>query len=500
MPMSLNIVRVVRDNIHGTIDLSHIEDRVIAHPYFQRLRRVKQTAFLSNVFPGATHTRFEHSLGTLHLARVAMDQIIRNQSRLFVSIDKIKGFEKKERAELDKHHGLLTPAFSAVERVLHSPYNQQVLRVAAMLHDIGHSAFSHSGEPLLPTMEKVIEANPEIPEYLKKYFQDLGANHFKNKPVRHEVYSILGAYTILTDTGVDKQIDPRDVLCVIAPEIGPSPQSPLMEFGVYHLFHEMLSGELDVDRMDYLGRDTRECGVIYGMFDLTRVLDSICAYYNPQSKSLHLGIQYSGLAAFEDYLRARQSMYLNLYFHKTSVACEAMLKTIRDKISGVHFPAKSSEYFRLDEYNIYAWFEKSIKEHCDPNEKDSCLALLERLLTTRVLWKKLYEFSDQKPGTLAHIKNVENILQQEDIQYQRVNTSNVLTRLKSRRNKMGLSQNRFHVIKKDNDQIPRVVPIETVSALVRNPEEIFISRIYVDRESMDKNSLDKIKEKVDALS
>jgi len=499
MPMSLNIVRVVRDNIHGTIDLSHIEDRVIAHPYFQRMRRVKQTAFLSYVFPGATHTRFEHSLGTLHLARIAMEQIIRNQSRLLVSIHEIKGFEKKERDQLHSHNGLLTPSFSAVEQVLNSPYNQQVLRIAAMMHDIGHSAFSHSGEPLLPSMDQVLEANPKIPDYLKEYFQKLGQTYFKNKPVRHEVYSILGAYTILTETGVDKQIDPRDVLCVIAPEIGPSPQSPLMEFGVYHLFHELLSGELDIDRMDYLMRDARECGVIYGMFDLTRVLDSICAYYNPQTKSLHLGIQYSGLAAFEDYLRARQSMYLNLYFHKTSVACEAMLKTIRENINGAHFPARSAEYFDLDEYNVHGWFAKAIEEQSTSDKKIETQALLKRLLTTRVLWKKLYEFTDQKPETIKRIANIERLLKKEGIEYQRINTSNVLTRLKSRRDNEGRSQNRFQVIKKDNDQIPRVVPIESCSGLVRNPEEIFICRLYVDLTKIDRNALDKLKEKVEQL-
>ncbi len=498
--MSLNIARVVRDNIHGTIDLSDVEDKVIAHPYFQRMRRVKQTAFLSNVFPGATHTRFEHSLGTLHLARIAMEQIIRNQSRLHGSVQKINGFEKKERAELHKHNGLLTPSFAAVERVLHSPYNQQVLRIAAMLHDVGHSAFSHSGEPLLPTMKTVLKDNQDIPSYLVSYFKELGSSHFKDKPVRHEIYSILGAYTILKETGVDAQIDPRDVLCVIAPEIGPSPQSPLMEFGVYHLFHELLSGELDVDRMDYLMRDTRECGVIYGMFDLTRVLDSICAYYNPASKSLHLGIQYSGLASFEDYLRARQSMYLNLYFHKTSVACEAMLKEVRAEIPGAHFPANSADYFKLDEYNVYGWFQEAIKSNCKPAKQTQTSELLDRLLITRVLWKKLYEFSDKNPETMDRIKNIEAILQEQEIQYQKITTSNVLTRLKSRIDKEGLSQNRFHVIKKDNDQIPRVVPIETCSSLVRNPEQTFICRIYVDLVNLSKESLESLKQKVELLT
>ncbi|MDQ3235558.1 MAG: hypothetical protein M3Q07_27420, partial [Pseudobdellovibrionaceae bacterium] len=64
--MSLNLVRRIRDNLHGSIDITELEDAVIAHPFFQRLRRVKQLAFLHYVFPGATHSRFEHSLGVLH--------------------------------------------------------------------------------------------------------------------------------------------------------------------------------------------------------------------------------------------------------------------------------------------------------------------------------------------------------------------------------------------------------------------------------------------------
>ena len=79
--MALEIVRRVRGNLHGSIDVSTLEDKVIAHPIFQRLRRIKQTAFLSFVFPGASHTRFEHSLGTMHLAGKAWMKIWENQKR-----------------------------------------------------------------------------------------------------------------------------------------------------------------------------------------------------------------------------------------------------------------------------------------------------------------------------------------------------------------------------------------------------------------------------------
>ena len=80
--MTQKIARRIRGNLHGSIDITTIEDAVIAHPVFQRLRRIQQTAFLSLVFPGATHTRFEHSLGVLNLASKALDKLIGNQERL----------------------------------------------------------------------------------------------------------------------------------------------------------------------------------------------------------------------------------------------------------------------------------------------------------------------------------------------------------------------------------------------------------------------------------
>src|SRR5690606_17629086 len=105
----------------------------------------------------------------------------------------------------------------------------------------------------------------------------------------------------------------------------PEPDSELVTRHAYELCHELISGELDLDRMDYLLRDSRECGVVYGIFDAGRILDSLCVYFDPRDEKLHVAISLSGLAAFEDYLRARHSMYLQLYFHKSSVAAEAMM-------------------------------------------------------------------------------------------------------------------------------------------------------------------------------
>ncbi len=80
------------------------------------------------------------------------------------------------------------------------------------------------------------------------------------------------------------EVDPQDVISVICPEIAPSETSPLKSLGIYRLLNELISGEIDIDRMDYLLRDSRECGVVYGVFDAGRILDGLSAYLDPEDK------------------------------------------------------------------------------------------------------------------------------------------------------------------------------------------------------------------------
>ena len=106
--MGLEIKRRIRGNVHGSIDVTELEDSVIAHPHFQRLRRIKQLAFLDYVFPGATHTRFEHSLGTLFLAGKAWEKLQSNQTRLYRSLGKFENFERIEKeGQSEINNGLL---------------------------------------------------------------------------------------------------------------------------------------------------------------------------------------------------------------------------------------------------------------------------------------------------------------------------------------------------------------------------------------------------------
>ena len=150
--MALELTRRIRGSIHGSIDITQLEDLVISHPYFQRLRRVRQTAFLNFVFPGASHSRFEHSLGVMHLAGAAWQKIKDNQERLKNSTQRYKDFQAREISASHGGgiHGVLSPTFALTDKVFSSDYIYQCLRLAGLMHDLGHPPFLTVGKDFYP--------------------------------------------------------------------------------------------------------------------------------------------------------------------------------------------------------------------------------------------------------------------------------------------------------------------------------------------------------------
>lgn len=517
-PPMLPIRRRIRDNLHGSIDMTALEDAVFAHPMFQRLRRIRQTAFLSYVFPGASHTRFEHSLGVLYLAGLAWEKIRMNQMRLRSQVTDISSFTQREDTPTRGHsfkHGVLAPTFQSAPKVFTSAYIWQALRLAAFMHDLGHPPFSHSGEKLLPTWSTLIADNSKRAPYLQTYLEakaqsmrERGLDPAKTR-VRHEIYTLLLIDHILSDiyardaerSGV--HVTPQDVNSIIAPDIPPTPGSDLETYGAHRLCHEIVSGEFDVDRMDYLLRDSKECGVSYGIFDSHRILDSLAIYADPQSKELHLAIHFSGLAAFEDYLRARHSMYLQLYFHKTSVAAEAMIQALAKNLGDWTLPCDVESYAAIDEHSIVHVLKQRVQEmragtghdhgqdtqgaqdtdhqqaHA-PGDADQAEQLIEDLLLNRRLWKRVYELSGSKQSTnlQSAMYGAQALLSEQDIRFEMVSSNNALTRL-SPRSFDEPSRNYLKLIKKDLGMFPRIVPIEDYSNIVAQAPATQISRLYV---------------------
>ena len=159
------------------------------------------------------------------------------------------------------------------------------------------------------------------------------------KKVRHEVISCIAATRIILDCKDEFErieLNPlsvaRDVCSIIDDRIRPSSLMHSGPYSVQKLFHDILSSDLDIDRMDYLLRDSHMCGVNYGLYDPDRILKSMCAYAETHTAELRTCIRYSGLGALEDLLMSRYQMHAQIYGHKTNRACNAMLGRIRERL------------------------------------------------------------------------------------------------------------------------------------------------------------------------
>jgi HD superfamily phosphohydrolase len=236
-----NIIRVNTDSAEGKLIIALIDT-----PEFQRLRRIRQLGLAYFAYQAAEHSRFTHSLGAFHLA-----------ARMV--------------AKLRLSYPIPDEAQTAV-------------RVAALLHDIGHGPFSHVIESILDfhheqfTIEAVLSTDTDVGKLLKQFSPDLAGN----------VASIIR---------------------------GDFPHRSLSQ---------LVSSQLDVDRMDYLLRDSLMTGAKYGIFDLEWIIKSI----EINEEHDHLYVSAPGIYAVEDYLQARYYMYRQVYFHRTLRSAEAVLRVL----------------------------------------------------------------------------------------------------------------------------------------------------------------------------
>ncbi len=244
--MLLEFTGEITDPIHKYIRITDLEKKLIDTEVFQRLRKIRQLAGAHLVYPSAQHTRFEHSLGAMHLAGLAAETL------------------------LDK--GYIT-------------YKEDVqsLRIAALLHDIGHGPFSH-------LFEEVLREN----ESNKLTHEIIGKKIIKESII----IDILGKY------GYD-----TDYVCKLS--FGESQKM---------FYDEIIAGSLSADIMDYLPRDSFFTGAEYGKVDYHRLISSLEVLSND-----HLGINKSAINSLESMLISRYQMFKAVYFHKTVRAGEVML-------------------------------------------------------------------------------------------------------------------------------------------------------------------------------
>src|SRR6185503_7322444 len=246
-------MEIIRDPLWNNIRVDPLAMELIDTAVFQRLRYVRQLGLAFLVYPGATHSRFEHALGTYHLARRALG--------LFE--------ERGDLAHVD-------------------PRDCRILRTAALLHDIGHYPFSHALEEI-GAMDHEEVARPLIAE---------GAV----------------AGTLRRELAADA---PERILELIQGKSA----SPLQG---------LISGSIDLDKLDYLRRDAFMCGVSYGEIDVDRLINSLALVRDPSSGALRVGLAEKGLSALESLLFAKYQMYRNVYWHHAVRSGTAMYKRLVD--------------------------------------------------------------------------------------------------------------------------------------------------------------------------
>ncbi|GAC1368678.1 MAG: hypothetical protein PVS3B1_30430 [Ktedonobacteraceae bacterium] len=260
-------VGTVRDSLYDLIPLGPRELKLINTAAFLRLQQVKQLGFVYRIWPGATHSRYEHSLGCYHLTVRALRALLQRGSE----------------------GGLAGISMSSV----------QTLVVAALLHDIGHYPFSHTIEDL---------GHPIM------HHEKVGRSMIENS----EVATILER---------DYHLSPERVADFIDPPATKSlpPDDELLS--------HLLSGALDVDKLDYLPRDARACNVPYGGVDVSRLLSALRIDGDVQGER-RIVVTHKGISPLHSLLHARQEMFDNIYWHHTSRALQVMLvRAVQDALT-----------------------------------------------------------------------------------------------------------------------------------------------------------------------
>ena len=308
---------VIQDSIHGFIPINAGEYWLLQTPFLRRLHGIKQLGMAYLVFPSARHSRLEHSLGVMHLASLIANKVV-----------------QLARKDPRLHSALFLRNGAAPEEAL-----IQVARLAGLLHDIGHLAYSHMTEEAVKDLARFSEGDAASRELFGE-LSSLGAGTLKV----HEAYTqafIEGLIRTASEglTGgpladLPLFLEAARASLVRGPE---SKGKDLQELGLraesLRLIHEIVSNEIaDADRLDYLQRDAQATGIVYGQIDADRLVHGITVEVSEDEPVLSLDIK--SMQTLEDIFDARYKMYRSVYFHHKVIAFTKAVSAFIRSVAG----------------------------------------------------------------------------------------------------------------------------------------------------------------------
>jgi hypothetical protein len=331
----------IRDPIHTFIRLDSDEREIVDSPPLQRLRHIHQLGMSYLVYPGATHKRFEHSLGVMELAGRVFDVITLQDSLPHESVRR------------------MVPSGDTLR------YWRRVLRMAALCHDVGHLPFSHAAE------EELLPSGWDHERLTVKIIQSIDERWRTLKPP-------LGWLDI-----VKLAVGPKKCAKYVKAGDVPANAVPFSDWET--ILAEVIVGDaFGVDRMDYLLRDSYHAGVPYGRFDHYRLIDTLRILPKEQegSEEPALGVEQGGLHSAEALLLARYFMYTQVYFHHVRRIYDIHLKDflsawLRDQTSDGKFPTAVEKHLALTDNEITSAILKAAREK-DAVGHDAARRIVER--------------------------------------------------------------------------------------------------------------------------
>lgn len=414
----------VRDPLHGAIALGEREVAVVDHPFVQRLRGVKQMGFSELPFPGAVHTRYAHSLGAMELAGRAFDNVFR-------------------RDPFDD------PAARARFRDL--------VRIAALCHDLGHAPFSHCTEFAMPPLRALA---------LGAYTPAKVADRL-DQTASHEDYTvgILTESSLTATLAANFPFDGRHVAAVVSREVE-APDDFFVHRGrdYRRVLSQLISSELDVDRLDYLVRDSYFSGARYGEIDFNWLLSNL-EWHDDADGNVSLMLDQRAVYAFDDFMISRYHMFMSVYFHHKSVVYEEMLRRhFASPARTWQFPTDIEAYLYLDDVAMHGYLRAAGDEWA-----------------RRIVDRRPYRRVLERHGSAAEVDLTEAraALDAAGLDHLAAGSTGKLSRY-SAMGKKRESAPRIWVIDRSPGSRGKITPLEDATAIfARYQEARHITRLYV---------------------